>query len=116
MRLSNELVELINEFGPKLYEDFNEVSGRAPAERVVLQYKVTLTGHACSVPDHGAVIERASIHRPARSMAPKEQHRGRGCARQSSRAPHGTPSMSTAFLIALHILTASRSLITDLAR
>ena len=24
-RLSNELVETINEFGPKLYEDFNEV-------------------------------------------------------------------------------------------
>lgn len=26
VKLSNELVEAINEFGPKLYEDFNEVS------------------------------------------------------------------------------------------
>lgn len=26
MQLSNELVEVINEFGPQLYEDFDEVS------------------------------------------------------------------------------------------
>lgn len=26
-RLSNELVEIINEFGPKVFEDFDEVRG-----------------------------------------------------------------------------------------
>ena len=37
-RLANELAETINEFGPKLYEDFNEVSAQRNLKTSVIDF------------------------------------------------------------------------------
>lgn len=69
-KLSNELVELINEFGPQLYEDFNEVS-------LMLAVVMLLSADLgfCEVPYHGAVIQCTPVFGTTWLVASEEQYR-----------------------------------------
>lgn len=63
VKLSNELVEVINEFGPQLYEDFNEV--RPTISRSLFATPLT----SDLVPDYGPVFKRTTVFWSARSVA-----------------------------------------------
>jgi len=63
MRLSNEVVDVINEFGPKLYDDFDQVSP--------LHIAVVLPSDVIEVPYLGS-SKCPTTDRP-RSLAPEEQ-------------------------------------------
>ena len=68
VEVSNELAEIIREFGPKLYEDFDAVRD-CLARLLVLFLRGTLESHPCSV------CKCPAIHRSAWYLEAEERHR-----------------------------------------
>ena len=85
--VSNELAEVINEYGPQMFDDFNEV------RRTCLYVAHTLTSlvvaHSC------ALFHCTAVFWPARHLASEERHRRCGCTGQFARTPYGQSSVQS---------------------
>jgi hypothetical protein len=66
--LSNELTDVINEFGPQLYEDFDEVYKYHPLCSVISKRKCMLVAHPSTFG------KRSSLWGSTRSMAKEERY------------------------------------------
>lgn len=80
LRLSNEVVDVINEFGPKLFDDFDRVCFR-------FFVAVPLRFTSRTVP-HFGTGERTPFHRPG-GLATEEQRGTSGCTRKFTYPSHG---------------------------
>ena len=103
IKLANELADTINEFGPKVFEDFNEVC--------IFSFSGRVFSLCILVPYHGTVCECPAIHWPTGPLEAEEQHGGSRCAGQSARAPDGQYFLSSYDLPSLGIVNSATDLV-----
>ena len=78
--LSNEVTDIINDFGPKLYSDFDKVG---------FPYFVPEgTGLTCQPAPHPRTLKRTTPIQRARSLATQGRQGRPGCARLRPHAPY----------------------------
>lgn len=94
-QVSNELVETINEFGPKMFEDFDEARCICLWRHICYDLTVTLFIVAYPRPFRN----RTPFKRTTRHLAAQECHRRRRRTGQSSRPPNGQSRLLAAPIV-----------------
>lgn len=79
--LANEVAAIINEYGPRLYDDFDQVSSD-------FSQFVQLDANLFSVADSCPFGQCSSLHRHTWTLAQEERNWGGGCTRTRAYSPH----------------------------
>ena len=82
-QVSNELVETINEFGPKMFEDFDEV------RYIFLHTYINMNSPPVTVAYPRPVCDCTSVEWAARDLEAQERDRGRRRTGQPTGSPNG---------------------------